>query len=109
MKLCFVSKKRDPHLQVSYNYLKFVKIEANHFHSLLIDDMFHLESALLKINKTVGQAVTVWGNITGASCYNLGQVVTAMGNVTGAICDMSQLAPIILSQLAPTQLASVIG
>ena len=39
----------------------------------------------------------------------MGQVVTALGNVTGASCDMSQLAPIILSQIAPTQLASVIG
>ena len=63
----------------------------------------------LKLTKQLGQAVTVWGNITGASCYSVGQVVTALGNVTGAICDMSQLSPIILSQLAPTQLTSVIG
>ena len=31
-----------------------------------------------------------------------------MGNITWAICDMSQLALVILSQLAPTQLASIV-
>ena len=55
------------------------------------------------------KAVTEWGNITGTSRYSVGQVDTALGNVTGTICDMSQHVPIILSQLAPTQLASVIG
>ena len=63
---------------------KRVKIEANHFHSLLIDDTFHLESTLLKIK--LGQALAVWGNITGGSCYSVGQAVTSLGNVIGATC-----------------------
>ena len=103
---CQVTRSSSPS---ELKFFKFVKIEAKHFHSLLIDDTFHLESTPLKINKTVGEAVTVWGNITGVSCYSVGQAVTTLCNVTGASCDISQLVTIILSQLAPTQLASVIG